>query len=56
MSKFSDELQAKALKLILLNQFVEVDVEKLKNDAHVISKNKIIEPRERKVKTEIIVG
>jgi hypothetical protein len=48
MSEFADELQAEALKLILLNQFVEVDVEELKDDAHVIPKHEIIEPKEEK--------
>jgi DNA helicase IV len=47
VSEFSDELQAEALKLILLNQFVEVDVKQLEDDAHVISKHKIVEPKEK---------
>lgn len=44
MSKFANELQAKALKFILLNQFVKIDVEQLENYAHMITKYKIIEP------------
>ena len=44
MSKFTYELQAKALKFVLLDQFVEVDVQQFKNYAHVIAKHKIIEP------------
>lgn len=51
MSKFTYELQAKALKFILLNQFVEVDVEQLKNYAHVIAEYKIIEPIEKLFRT-----
>jgi hypothetical protein len=44
VSKLPDELQAEALKFILLYQFVEVDVKELKDYAHVIPKNEIIEP------------
>lgn len=48
MSKLTNELQAKTLKFILLNQFVQIDVEQLKNYAHVITKYKIIEPNSRR--------
>jgi hypothetical protein len=40
-------LQAKALKFILLDQFVEVDVEQLENYAHVIAEYEIIEPKSK---------
>lgn len=43
--KFADKLQAEALKFILFDQFVEVYVKQLKNDAHVIPKHEVIKPR-----------
>lgn len=44
MSKFTNKLQAEALKLIFLDQLIQIYMQKLKNDAHVIPKNKVIEP------------
>jgi uncharacterized protein (UPF0248 family) len=44
VSEFADKLQAETLKLILLDQLIEIDVQELKYDAHVIPKHKVIEP------------
>jgi hypothetical protein len=42
MSKFSHKLQRKALKLVLFDEFVEIDAEQLKSDAHMTSKHKVV--------------
>lgn len=44
VSKFADKLQAETLKFILLDQLVEIDVQELEDDAHVIAKHKVVEP------------
>lgn len=44
MSEFADKLQAEPLKFVLLDQLIQIDVQELKNDAHVIAKHKIVKP------------
>lgn len=44
VSKFADKLQAEALEFILLDQLVEIDVEQLEDDAHVIAEHEVIKP------------
>jgi len=44
VGKFPNELQTEALKFVLLNQFVQVDVQQFKYNTHMIAKDEIIEP------------
>lgn len=43
VAELSHQLNTEALKLVLLDQLVEVDVEQLKRDAHVITKCERVE-------------
>lgn len=44
MSELADELQTEALKFVLFDQFVQIDVQQFKDDAHVIAEYKVIKP------------
>lgn len=44
MCELPNELQAETLKLIFLDQLVQIYVQKLKNDTHVIPEHKVVEP------------
>lgn len=54
VSEFADQLQAEALKLVFLDQLVQINVQQLKDDAHVVPKHEIIEPKAKN--TEVSWG
>lgn len=44
VSKLANQLQAETLKLVLLDQLVQIYVQKFKHNAHVRPEHKVIKP------------
>lgn len=42
MCKFAYQLQTESVEAILLDQFIQINIEQFESDAHVIAKSKVV--------------